>query len=147
AIDDVGLVRRFVCDRLRLASFRQRFLAALLLHRLDRGLDRLADLGAQRRALRGGAAHPCEKQQCSKNPSRMHHGGPGQRMNCSWPIRPSFVSPSRCAEAITSATCSYFASLFGRRCTSGCTGWAAAARSLGSSSLRLPRTPPVPHPV
>ena len=39
-------------------------------------------------------------------------------MNCSLPTMPIFVTPSRCADAITAATDLYGTSLLGRRCTS-----------------------------
>src|SRR3989454_5854359 len=65
-----------------------------------------------------------------------------QRMNCSLPISPIFVKPSRCAEAISIATLSYFTSLFGRRCTSGCTAMAAAPRRWSSRSARSRSTSP-----
>src|SRR5258708_4112464 len=63
-------------------------------------------------------------------------------MNCSWPTMPILVSPSRCAEAMTMATLRYFTSLFGRRCTSGCSCIAAALRMRASSSGRPLRVSP-----
>src|SRR5438094_759458 len=50
---------------------------------------------------------------------------------------PIFVSPRRCAEAMTIATLRYFTSLFGRRWISGCSAIAAAPRMRASSSGRL----------
>src|SRR5882672_11847618 len=69
-------------------------------------------------------------------------GRGGQRRNCSLPMSPIFFIPRRCAEAITIATLSYLTSLLGRRCTSGCSGISAAARSRASSSWRSCRTRP-----
>src|SRR5471030_2177055 len=57
-------------------------------------------------------------------------------MYCSLPIRPIFVAPSRCADAITAATSLYGTSLLGRRWISAWTGSAATCASLDSSDAR-----------
>src|SRR5471030_75544 len=56
--------------------------------------------------------------------------------NCSLPTRPILVTPRRWAEAITPATYLYDTSLFGRKCTSGWSAWAATLASFASSAAR-----------
>src|SRR6266487_5867089 len=89
------------------------------------------------------ANHAIQQRRTRQRLARMRLCGPGlQRMNCSLPIRPIFVIPSRCAEASTIATLSYLTSLLGRRCSSGWTGMSAAARNCSSSAWRSGNTCP-----
>src|SRR6185503_8173569 len=69
-------------------------------------------------------------------PAVCRSSGRGYSMNCSLPTMPILVSPRRCADAITPATIAYFAPLSGRKCTSGCTAWVAAAWILASRVAR-----------
>src|SRR5689334_14537880 len=58
-------------------------------------------------------------------------------MNCSLPTMPSLETPRRWLSASTSATNLYSTSLFGRTCTSGWSGCAAACTSLACSTSRV----------
>src|SRR5689334_21117516 len=58
-------------------------------------------------------------------------------MNCSLPTMPSLETPRRWLSASTSATNLYSTSLFGRTCTSGWSGCAAACTSLACSASRV----------
>src|SRR6266702_3868584 len=149
-LDQVVLVRRPVADGLCFAHLGERFLALFGFQELDRGLDGVADLGSYRLAacprLLGERARgePCDPAKTNEAQAGAHEArGPGlQRMNCSLPIRPIFVIPSRCAEANTIATLSYLTSLLGRRCSSGWIGMSAAACNCSSSAWRSGSTCP-----
>src|SRR6266702_2328874 len=148
-LDQVVLVRRPIADGLCFAHLGERFLALFGFQELDRGLDGLADLGSRRLGARSrllgerARGEQCDPERNEAKAGAHEARGPGlQRMNCSLPIRPIFVIPSRCAEANTIATLSYLTSLLGRRCSSGWTGMSAAARNCSSSAWRSGNTCP-----
>jgi hypothetical protein len=66
ALYDIRLVGRLVRNSLGFARLGERFLAALLLECLDRGLDRLAYLRTQR-LLRSRTGNPRSQQQSGKD--------------------------------------------------------------------------------
>src|SRR5437879_9888295 len=145
ARDHVALVRRLAGHRLRLARHGERLLRLFAFQEVDGALQRLADLGAnglrlRRLVLRARWRRGKRRKHCQRAEKAQH--GILQRMNCSLPISPILVKPSRCAEAISIAKLSYFTCFSGRRSPSGCTAIAAAPRRWASRSARSRRTSP-----